>query len=143
MESQGTDELRLRILVVESDQGLSELLMEMLTHFGHEVTSVGNAKEAWVLLEQRQFDLMLAAYSLREFDSTARETNASPQVDGLALAIRARENNPNVKVILLTGYDRKVSSNVVRDGIVDLIVSKPFNVSEIEENILALFADHR
>ena len=59
----------LRILIVESDRTLRELLTEFLRELGHEAISVSNSREALALLEPGQFDLMMVAYTLSKFDN--------------------------------------------------------------------------
>ena len=132
--------MSLRILVVESDPAVSELLIELLIELGHDATSVSNPGKALTLLETGHFDLMFADCSLVEFNSQGPSTNPLPAVDGLALAKAAREDDPRLKIILLTGFEREVVSTPVSDGTVDMIISKPFSLSEVEAALVRLFA---
>jgi CheY-like chemotaxis protein len=140
MESEGTRTVRLRILIVESDLAIRELLTESLTLLGQDATSVGNSSKAWGLLGQSHFDLMLVAYSLSEFGSLTLATNSLAKTAGLALAEKAREHDPGLKIIMLTGSEGEAVSTAMTKRIVDAIISKPFSLSDVEEAVVVLCA---
>jgi CheY-like chemotaxis protein len=82
----------IRILVVEDEMLIRELVMEELTDAGFAVVAVATGDEAAALLgEDRQFDLLLTDIDL------------PGEVDGRSLANRAREAIPDLPVIYATG----------------------------------------
>ncbi len=139
--------MALGILVVESDRAISELLTELLTVPGRNAVSVGNSSKALDLLAERHFDLMLVDYSLLELDNFrvgAGQPHSGlrflPKAAGLTLARKARQNQPGLKIIILTGSDEEALTAAMGSGIVDAIVRKPFSIAEVEEALAKLLA---
>ena len=140
MEARGTGVIGLRILVVESDGAIRELLIEFLRGLGQEATPVGNLRNALALLERAQFDLMLVAHSLSEFSSLGLVANSlSSEGAGLALAKIAREDDPSLKIILLSGFAREGLNAVGANGFVDMTISKPFSLADVEDALAVLY----
>jgi CheY-like chemotaxis protein len=139
MQTEGTTAARLRILIVESDWAIREVLTDLLRELGQDATSVSNSGEALTLLEHGQFDLMLVAHPLSESHSLVQAVNSLSEDDGLALAKTAREDDPQLKVILLTGLEKQESAKTALDnGVIDLIIAKPFTVWDLEEALMTL-----
>jgi diguanylate cyclase (GGDEF)-like protein len=58
-----------------------------------------------------------------------------PNMDGMELVKHISSNYPNIKIMVLTGYDRTFTyTDVIRAGASDFI-SKPFNTDELEAKI--------
>jgi CheY-like chemotaxis protein len=140
MESYGTRAFHLRILIVESDRAIRGLLTELLRELGQDATSVGNSGEALTLLEHGKFDLMLVAHPLMEFKSFVPAINSLSEDDGLALARTAREDDPRLKIILLSGWEQESLKTALSNGVVDLIITKPFSIRDLQEALMWLFA---
>jgi two-component system NtrC family sensor kinase len=60
-----------RILGVEDAPHIREFLVEFLSAFGHRVESAGNGSEAFTLLGERSFALILADLQMPEMDGEA------------------------------------------------------------------------
>src|SRR4029450_5827448 len=80
-----------RILVVDDERSMREMLAILLKREGHEVAVAENGRGAIELLNQRPFDLVV---------SDAR----MPDVDGLEVLRHARAINPSVIAIMVTAY---------------------------------------
>ncbi len=110
------------ILVVEDEAVARRVLHAMLTHAGYTVTSVGSGEEALECLEQQRFDVLVTDLQLRK-------------VDGVAVMVAARERDPEIEVIVLTGsatIDSAIAA--VRHGAHNYIL-KPGQPGEIEKSI--------
>lgn len=140
MKFEETSAALLRILIVESDQTIRELLTDLFLEQGHEATSVDNSRKALTPLEDGQFDLMLVAHPLSAFKSLAPAVNSLSEDDGLALARTAREDDPNLKIILLSFSEIGALPAAMTNGIADMIISKPFDVADIEQALVTLRA---
>jgi len=102
-----------RILVVEDDTAVRDVVVTVLTLEGHDILSAMSATEA---LEQAQIgdfpDLLLT------------DINLPAPLDGFALAHRMRENAPGLGVIYMSGdMDLDKSRRGVEGAVV---LSKPF-----------------
>lgn len=110
------------ILVVEDEVVARKVLQAMLTHAGYDVTSVGSGEEAIDLLNQRRFDVLLTDLQLR-------------QVHGVEVMALARKRDPEIEVIVLTGYATLDSAiAAVRHGAFNYIL-KPGKPGEIERSV--------
>lgn len=111
-----------RILVVEDETVARRVLHVMLSQAGYEVISVGSGEEALEHLEQQRFDLLLTDLQLRK-------------VDGVQVMATARARDPEIEVIVLTGYATLDSAiAAVRHGAYNYIL-KPGNPGEIERSV--------
>ncbi|MEB3312136.1 MAG: response regulator [Snowella sp.] len=122
----------MKILCVEDDQGLSELLQVILVqqHYQVEVAMDGNM--AWDLAETYPYDLILLDLVL-------------PGLDGIQFCQRIRTNqstvlNPNrdTPILLMTALDEVTNKVMGLDAGADDYVVKPFNVEELLARIRAL-----
>ena len=84
-----------RILVVDDDLGFLEGLEMALTNPGQEVHAYANFEEARVALRTTVFDAILTDVRLGAFN-------------GLQLALIARTDNPQIRIIVISGTDDPV-----------------------------------
>jgi two-component system response regulator PilR (NtrC family) len=111
-----------RILVVDDERSMREMLAILLKREGHEVSVAENGRSAIELLNQRPFDLVL---------SDAR----MPDVDGLEVLRHARSINPAVIAIMVTAYGSPdLLRGVAQLGVNDY-VEKPFNTEVLRFRI--------
>ncbi|MGB8510964.1 MAG: ATP-binding protein [Pyrinomonadaceae bacterium] len=109
-----------RVLVVDDEELVRDVLVEMLRELGQDVTEAGGGDEALERLARESFDLMLTDLSM-------------PGVDGLTLAARARRLAPGMRIVLATGYGQDTPGGLPPDAsLVDDVVSKPFRFSDLE-----------
>lgn len=112
------DPNRARILVVDDERFVLDLLRKVLERRGHEVELAGNGVEALERLSQAAFDLVLTDVVM-------------PEMDGFELLRQVKARYPGVKVIVLTGFARRQSiSDFLLYGADDYL-SKPFQVPEL------------
>jgi two-component system response regulator PilR (NtrC family) len=111
-----------RILVVDDERSMREMLAILLKREGHEVTVAENGKTAIDLLNRRPFDLVV---------SDAR----MPDLDGLEVLRHARSVNPSVIAIMVTAYGSPdLLRGVAQLGVNDY-VEKPFNTEVLRFRI--------
>lgn len=107
-----------KILIIEDDVSFCLMMKTFLTKKGFEVFSAFSFKEATVVLNDQNIDLVLTDVRL-------------PDSDGVEILKYIKEVNPVIQVILMTGYtDIKTAVNVMKIGAFDY-VSKPINSDEI------------
>jgi two-component system, cell cycle response regulator CpdR len=109
-----------RILIAEDEESLRTLVARALTSQGHEVKTAGDGKAALDLLmgEQGRFDLLLTDVRM-------------PVMDGIALALNAARERPELAILLMTGYaDQRERAHDI-DPLIHDVIAKPFSVVEL------------
>ena len=120
-----------RILVVDDDPGIRELLTTTLVGDGHTVDAACDGAEALTLLEQRPYDLVLSDLHM-------------PRVDGPSLyeTLRSRHHFPVrfatklPRVIFMTGNPTE-HAEFLR-GTTDPILEKPFALRVVRKMVRVL-----
>jgi two-component system, OmpR family, response regulator len=123
--SLGCDHVRVRILLIEDDRRLAELLVKRLRAEGYEAETRDDGIEGLASAESGAFDLVIADVML-------------PGMDGIALTASLRERGSNVPILMLTARDA-VGDRVIglRAGADDYLL-KPFAFAELLARIEAL-----
>lgn len=120
----------IRILIVDDDPLVLELLGISIGSFGFDCTSANNGKEAIAILQKENFEIVITDMMM-------------PEVDGMQLLEYVKNNAPHTDVIVVTGYTGTFSyMDVIRAGASDFI-SKPFNTDELEAKINRIIREHR
>ena len=108
-----------KILIVDDEPRMVDSLKTLLTMEGYEVVGENNPAEALDLLESSNFDLVIADIKM-------------PQYDGIELLRRAREKDPHMGVILITGYaSLETAKNAVGEGAFGYL-TKPLELDELK-----------
>ena len=116
----------MRILVAEDDPRLRDLLDEVLTEAGWEVTAVGDGRQAHLLaMDGRDHDLVLLDVGL-------------PGLDGLSVCRRLREEGVSTPVLMLTAKGQVADRISGLDAGADDYLPKPFDVDELLARLRAL-----
>jgi putative nucleotidyltransferase with HDIG domain len=107
-----------RILVVDDEPMIREILRETLEQEGHRVAEAENGKIACDRVESEAFDLILTDVKM-------------PVMDGFTLMKNLGETTNEIPVIVITSFsDIDVAVDAIRLGAYDYIV-KPFNISQV------------
>lgn len=117
-----------RILLAEDDEDMRKFLVKALENAGYEVVSFGNGVEAYDRLKEEPFTLLLTDIVM-------------PEMDGIELARRAADLDPDLKIMFITGF-AAVALNPDNQAPKDAkVLSKPFHlrdlVGEIERMLTA------
>ena len=107
-----------KILIVDDELSIVEVLKTLLTREGHLITTASNGKDALKYLREHVFDLLITDIRL-------------PEIDGITLLREARELQSHLAVIVITAY-AKVDNAVeaMKNGAFDY-VTKPFKFDEL------------
>lgn len=109
---------RCRLLIVEDDEALAELLGEYLADSDYDITVFHRGDEALEALKSDHFDLILTDIVM-------------PGADGLSILAAAKGEPDKTLVVLMTGYSGiEDAIHAVEKGAYDF-VSKPFQLPEI------------
>jgi two-component system cell cycle response regulator CpdR len=116
-----------RILLAEDDDSMRSFIERALVKAGYEVMSFGNGWEAHERLKQEPFALLLTDIVM-------------PQMDGIELARRASEIDPDLKIMFITGF-AAVTLNTTSRAVKDAqVLSKPFHLKDLVREIDRLLA---
>ncbi len=106
-----------KVLVVEDDQLLCQVLKLAFELDGHDTEFVHNGEDAMAKLQREKYDLVLADYVL-------------PGADGAELAHKSKENPDGPLFILMSGY---VYSDPSTDT--DYFFQKPFELDSLRHEV--------
>jgi two-component system, NtrC family, response regulator PilR len=108
-----------RILVVDDERSMRELLAIVLKREGHEVLVAENGRSAIALLEREAVELLISDVRM-------------PDLSGVDVLAAAQRVNPDIIGIMITAYASTESAvEALRLGAYDYL-SKPFNVDELK-----------
>src|SRR5258708_24097224 len=116
-----------KILLAEDDNDMRRFLVKALQNAGFAVASFDNGLSASHRLREEPFELLLTDIVM-------------PEMDGIELARRATELDPDIKVMFITGFaavalnpDNKAPRNAK-------ILSKPFHLKDLVNEVQRLLA---
>ena len=123
----------MRILLVEDDAVLREVLSRSLEHAGHRVDAAGSVLEADHLWRVQPFDAVLLDLNLPQ-----HERAGSPMVNGLQVLRDARTRGDLTPVLVLTARTRTEERIAGLDSGADDYLGKPFDLAEVEARLRAM-----
>jgi two-component system, cell cycle response regulator CpdR len=116
-----------KILLAEDDHDMRRFLGKALQKAGYEVASFDNGMSAYHRLREEPFELLLTDIVM-------------PQMDGIELARRATELDPDIKVMFITGF-AAVALNPDNNAPPQAkILSKPFHLKDLVNEVQRLLA---
>ncbi len=108
------------VLVVDDEKTVCNSCKKILTQEGYKVDVALSGEEALNKVKGNRFDAVIADWKM-------------PEIDGLEVAKRIKKENPNIAVILITGYPSvETSIEAIRSGVSDY-VPKPFTPEELSD----------
>ena len=116
-----------RILLAEDDEDMRRFLVKALERAGYDVCDFDNGASAYERLREEPFSLLLTDIVM-------------PEMDGIELARRATEIDPDLKVMFITGFAAVAlnpDSEAPRDA---SVLSKPFHLKDLVSEVERLLA---
>lgn len=123
----------MRILVVEDDDVLRNVMLRSLSDAGHRVDLAATAQEADHFWSVQPFDAVLLDLNLPH-----DAQHAQPLPSGLQVLKAARARGDRTPVLVLTARDRKEDRIAGLDAGADDYLGKPFDLDEVEARLRAL-----
>jgi len=112
----------LRILVVEDNPQVNELLCDMLDLLGHRARGALSAEQALPMLEQDDYDLLLTDIRL-------------PGMSGIDLAKRAKQMHGRLFIVFSSGYNMRLSGHLDFDC---NTLCKPYDIEKLQALLQSL-----
>ncbi len=120
-----------RILIAEDEQPVRELLARALKQDGHEISTAPDGAAALdTLAEEGPFDLLLTDIRM-------------PIMDGVALALSASRDHPNLVIVLMTGYAGEKERAQGLNALVHDVILKPFTLPDIKQALKEALATRK
>jgi DNA-binding NtrC family response regulator len=113
-----------KILVVDDQESMREMLADLIDVMGHEAKTVGGAQEALAALESRDVDLVITDLNM-------------PMIDGLELMKRIKTRQPALPVIIITGYGTFHTEKQVLSAGAAGYIPKPCTITRVQETVNA------
>jgi signal transduction histidine kinase len=103
-----------RVLIVDDEQDMADMLEEGLSRLGHEVAVCEDAMEALAVFDDNPdaFDVVLTDQTM-------------PRIAGVELIRRLKQRRPNLPCILYTGYSDGSDHTALRASGADVLLFKP------------------
>jgi signal transduction histidine kinase/CheY-like chemotaxis protein len=119
------------ILVVDDEPGIAQLCDRLLKKEGFSVTSFVKPREAMEYIKQNTADLLLVDIRM-------------PEISGFDVIAQARQDQPDLAVLVMTGYGTvEMAIQALRQG-VDGLILKPFvNAEELVDAVRQALADNQ
>jgi two-component system cell cycle response regulator CpdR len=111
-----------RILLAEDDDSMRGFLERALERAGYDVVAFDNGADALARLNEEPFTLLLTDIVM-------------PRMDGIELARRASEIDPELKIMFITGF-AAVTLNTDQAAPKDArVLSKPFHLKDLVREV--------
>jgi PAS domain S-box-containing protein len=118
----------LSILVIDDEPAVRETLADMLEVMGHRVMIAESGLVALERLAGNDCDLVFTDLAM-------------PEMDGWETSREIRKRRPEMNIVLVTGYGTGTVPPPGEDGLVNSVIGKPFDFSQISQTITSLLAD--
>jgi two-component system cell cycle response regulator CpdR len=116
-----------KIILAEDDNDMRRFLVKALQNAGYEVISFDNGLSAYQRLREEPFELLLTDIVM-------------PEMDGIELARRASELDPDIKIMFITGFAAVAlnsDSTAPRNA---KVLSKPVHLRELVNEVQKMLA---
>ena len=115
------------ILVAEDNPAVREFIVRALQSSGAYLVAVADGQQALDALAKESFDVLVTDIVM-------------PNVDGIALALKATRQYPDMRIVMISGYAQERMRAHNLDALVHRIIAKPFSLEEICEAVQDVLA---
>jgi signal transduction histidine kinase/ActR/RegA family two-component response regulator len=107
-----------RILVIDDEDAVRDILSQMLRAEGHRVVLASDGEEGIKRFQNEEFDIIFTDLGM-------------PKISGWEVSKRIKGINPKVPIAMITGWGMEVNREKMSESGIDLIVSKPFDFDQV------------
>ena len=111
-----------KILLAEDDNDMRRFLVKALERAGYEVDACDNGASAYEQLRERPYSLLLTDIVM-------------PEMDGIELARKATEIDPDLKVVFITGFAAVALNPDANAPKQAKVLSKPFHLRDLVDEV--------
>jgi DNA-binding response OmpR family regulator len=109
-----------RILVIDDEPAIAELLRDVLAIQGHSVEMTLSARAGVGLATTKTFDLVITDLGM-------------PELSGWEVAAAIRAVRPEQPIVLVTGWAATIEEEQLRRHNIAAMIHKPFEISEVAQ----------
>jgi len=121
---------QIRVLVVDDEPKMCHLIEQILRREGYQVDVSFSGIEALQMIGSLNYHLLLTDLEM-------------PGVNGFELARKAKKQNPEISVVMVTGNKTvDIAIQLLMHGI-DGYIKKPFNISELKKVVRESLCIHK
>ena len=119
-----------RVLIADDEESMRMLVARAIAMDGHDVVVAQDGAEALEMLNREggAFDLLLTDIQM-------------PVMDGIALALAAARDFPDLTILLMTGFADQRERAHGLDAIIHDVITKPFSVADIRTAVAAALGE--
>jgi DNA-binding NtrC family response regulator len=112
-----------RVILIDDEIDLLNMLAEELTDAGFEVTAVDNGRDALRAAQHKRFDVAITDFKM-------------PEMDGLQTAVALKQIDPQLPIIMATGYASSAAMLALGPyQILAALLLKPFALEQVLEMV--------
>lgn len=112
-----------RLLIAEDQVQVREVLVQMFSRTGFEVTAVDDGDRALDAMGEKEFDVLLTDLSM-------------PGASGWDLSKRIRQKNGHIGIVVLSGWVVPEDDRRIRECGIDFVLTKPSSVDELRQTVV-------
>ena len=110
------------ILVADDELAVRQFVERALNYAGYAVTAVADGNAALEALGRQPYHLLLTDIVM-------------PEMDGIALSLKAAKDYPDMKILMMSGYANQRQRAHNLDFLAHEVISKPFSLDEITRRV--------
>jgi len=121
-----------RVLIVDDEDSMRLLVARAIAMDGHDIMTASDGAEALEILGSTDsaFDLLLTDIQM-------------PVMDGIALALAAARDFPDLTILLMTGFAEQRERASGLNAIAHDVITKPFSVADIRTAVADALASRK
>jgi two-component system, cell cycle response regulator CpdR len=121
-----------RVLIVDDEDSMRQLVARAIAMDGHDITTAADGAEALEILGGADvpFELLLTDIQM-------------PIMDGIALALAAARDFPDLTILLMTGFADQRERASGLNAIAHDVITKPFSVADIRTAVADALASRK
>jgi CheY-like chemotaxis protein len=117
-----SSERKFKILVVDDNKDIREMLEDFLNFEGHKPVLTKDGKEALEIFCEQDFDIVITDLGM-------------PGMSGWELSKSIKQKNPEIPIGIITGWGAQLGVEELKKNKVEWILSKPFNLDQFKQMI--------
>jgi CheY-like chemotaxis protein len=117
-----SSERKFKILVVDDNENIREMLEDFLNFEGHKPVLAKDGKEALQIFCEQDFDILITDLGM-------------PGMSGWELSEHIKQRKPEIPIVIITGWGAQLGAEDLKKNKVESILTKPFNLDQIKKMI--------
>jgi len=111
-----------KILVVDDEEDVRQLLSDILASESHEVNVASNGSQGIEMFKKQAFDMVFSDLGM-------------PGMSGWEVAEKIKTINKQVPVVLVTGWNIELKDQEMKDKNIDMVIHKPFELEQVLKSV--------